>query len=397
MRKHTHGLAAAFAVLIFAGAALSGCGTPPEPETPGDFRAAEIERSLVSTGNTARLNRVFEKAAAGEDLTFAYVGGSITEGYATGARTPNCYASLSAAEFQSSYCAGGTVTCQNNGLSGTPSVIGFLRADTEVLQTQPDLIFIEFAVNDGTDQLYQTSYESLVRNCLEQPNEPAVILLFTYMESGHCCQDQQQAIGEYYGLGMISVRDAIASDLENGNILWNAYGADDVHPSSDGHRMIADMIANYFAKAKAAKSDAAYTLPAEPLHSGLYRNGSFCDASNTLYKDGSWEPGSHNNYFRAGFVFQKEKANEPLVMDVKSRALFVVYKRYNDPEWGLAGVYVNDELVGILNANTPGGWGGPQIDLVEDYGSVQDLHVEIRMLDDQTDKSFEVLALGVCE
>ena len=397
MLKHSQRLSAAFAVLLFAGAVLSGCGTSPEQENAGEYREGAVSRSLVSTGNTARLNRVFEKAAAGEDLTFAYVGGSITEGYATGARTPECYASLTAAEFETAYCKGGTVTCQNNGLSGTPSVLGFLRADTEVLQEQPDVIFIEFAVNDGSDQVYQTSYESLVRNCLEQPNEPAVILLFTYMQNGHTCQDQQQAIGEYYDLGMISVRDAVAPLLESGEMLWGEYGADDVHPSAEGHRLIADMVANYFAAAKKKKPDKDYAVPADSLHPGLYRNGRFCDASNTLYHDGSWEPGSHNNYFRAGFVFQKEAANEPLSMNVTGRVLFVVYKQYSDPEWGLAGVYVNDELVGILNANKPGGWGGPQVDVVETYDSVQDLHVEIRMLDDQTDKSFEVLALGVCE
>ena len=135
----------------------------------------------------------------------------------------------------------------------------------------------------------------------------------------------------------------------------------------------------------------------ESLHETLYRNGTFCDASNTLYKDGSWEPGSHNNYFRAGFVYQNDGENEPLVMNVTGRSLFVVYKKISDPAWGLAGVYVNDELVGILNANGPDGWGGPAVELVECYDSVRELHVEIKMLDDQTDKQFEILALGVCE
>lgn len=217
------------------------------------------------------------------------------------------------------------------------------------------------------------------------------------MENGHTCQDVQQAIGEYYDLGMISVRDAIAPELEAGTMHWGEYGADDVHPSVAGHWLIADMIAHYFEEAKAKKPDKSYSIPEDGMQEDLFRNGSFCDASNTLYRDGSWAAGSHNNYFKAGFTFQQEPENEPLAMTVTGRRLFVVYKKYNDPAWGLAGVYVNDELVGILNANGPNGWGGPEVELIETYDSVQELHVEIRMLDDQTEKSFEVFALGVCE
>ncbi|MBQ5533580.1 MAG: SGNH/GDSL hydrolase family protein, partial [Bacteroidales bacterium] len=188
------------AMLTGAAAVLTACGTvtPPEkpPETPEEFRAAMLERAVVSTGNTARLNRVFEKAANGGNITIAYVGGSITEGYAAGARSPSCYASVSAADFEKNYCTGGTVTCRNNGLSGTPSVLGNLRVTDEVLASAPDIIFLEFAVNDGKEQEYKTAYESLVRTCLSAPNEPAVILLFTYMENGHTCQEQQVEIGE---------------------------------------------------------------------------------------------------------------------------------------------------------------------------------------------------------
>ena len=242
---------AALAAVIFAGAVISGCAAEKIPDSPEAVHSAAVAHSLVSTGNTCRLGRVFEKAAGGEDITFAYVGGSITEGYSVGARAPECYASLSASEFETAYCTGGTVTCQNNGLSGTPSVLGNLRAGSEVLPSQPDIIFIEFAVNDSNDPLCQSSYESLVRSCLEAPNAPAVILLFICMENGRCCQEQQQEIGAYYDLGMISVRDGIQPELDEGRMLWSDFGADDVHPSKDGHRLIADMIANYFTAAKA--------------------------------------------------------------------------------------------------------------------------------------------------
>lgn len=397
MQKYHQICMTALIAVVCAGTALTGCNDEKQKGLSPEQREKLIADSLISTGNTARLNRVFEKAQAGEDVTIAYVGGSITEGYEAGARSPECFASLTAAAFQTDYCSGGTVTCQNDGFSGTSSVVGCLRAESVVLPSEPDIIFIEYAVNDGQDALYQTSYESLVRTCLEAPNEPAVILLFTYMENGHTCQDQQQAIGEYYDLGMISVRDAVLPLLESGSMEWSEYGSDDTHPSVDGHKIIADMTANYFAAAKNQKPDQNYEIPAESMRENLFRNGSFCDSSNVPHTIGSWEIGTHNNTFKEGFVHPQDGGNEPLTMDVTGRALFLVYKKYSDPTWGLAEIYVNDELSGIVSANVPNSYGEPAVELIKEYDTAQEMHVEIKMLDGQTNRSFEVLALGVCE
>ena len=383
------------AAALLTGTMLTGCGAPKEPQTPEEFRAAMIGRSVVSTGNTARLNRVFEKAENGGDITIAYVGGSITEGYAPGPRSEQCYASVSAAAFERDYCRGGTVTCQNNGLSGTPSVLGNLRVASEVLPSQPDIIFLEFAVNDGMEAEYKVAYESLVRTCLAAENEPAVILLFTYMENGHTCQEQQQEIGTLYDLGMISVRDAILPEMEAGRMAWSDYGDDDVHPTAKGHALLAEFIAEYFEQAKAKKPDKAYELPQEQISPELYPDASLCDASNTLYHDGAWIPGTSNSYFRAGFVYQKDEDNEPMSMTVTGKSLFLVYKKAGDPSWGMAGVYVNGSLAGIVNGYGVNAWGGPAVDLIETFDSPQEMKVEVKMLDDHTDKSFEIYAIGV--
>ena len=40
-----------------------------------------VERSLMTTGDMTRMANVFKRAADGEDIKAAYIGGSITEGY----------------------------------------------------------------------------------------------------------------------------------------------------------------------------------------------------------------------------------------------------------------------------------------------------------------------------
>ena len=396
IRKTAGKLASLCAAAMMGAAVLGGCGSSSKaPETPEEFRAAMIERSVVSTGNTARLQKVFDRAANGEDITIGYLGGSITEGYAAGARSPQCYASVSAADFEKNYCKGGKVTCQNNGLSGTPSVLGNLRAPEELLPTQPDIIFIEFAVNDGGEQDYRVCYESLVRTCVSAEYEPAVILLFTYMENGHTCQDQQQAIGEHYDLGMISVRDAIVPEMEAGRMQWKDYGDDDVHPSVAGHALLGEFIAKYFEKA-AAKKDKSYSVPADTVYPVLDIPASLHDAADLTYQNGAWSPGvTTNQRFPLGFTYQPDSGNGALAFTVTGKSLFLVYKLVNDKQFGLAGVYVNGELEKVVNGYGLNGWGGPATERIVQFDETTEMHVEIRMLDDQTDRQFELLSVGV--
>lgn len=394
--QHTKAAAAA---CLLCGLLLCGCsaGSSKAPETPEEFRAAMIGRAMVSTGNTARLNQVFEKAEAGADITVAYVGGSITEGYAAGVRSPQCYASVSAAGFQETFCKGGTVTCQNNGLSGTPSVLGNLRAPDEVLPSQPDIIFLEFAVNDGQEAEYKVSYESLVRTCLEAENSPAVILLFTYMENGHTCQEQQQEIGAHYDLGMISVRDAILPEIEAGRMAWTDYGDDDVHPTAAGHALIGEFIAEYFRQAKEKKPDRSYEIPADTVHPGLHTGSRLLDAVSLQYQNGSWSPGTNNTRFPAGFVYEKDTGNKGLRFTVTGKTLYLVYKSSKSQDYGMAGVYINGKLSGIVNGYNISGWGDPTPKLIEHFDTETEMNVEIRMLDDHTDKAFEIFAIGVSD
>ena len=68
-------------------------------------------------------------------------------------------------------------------------------------------MIIEFSVNDYTTdsqlvKLYKEAYESLVRKILKQSNQPAVILLFLFNQSG-AVQSVHDDIGKHYSLPMI--------------------------------------------------------------------------------------------------------------------------------------------------------------------------------------------------
>ena len=122
----------------------------PQPETYEEYYEIMKQKSLCSLGNTAAMKKVIEKAKNGEELTLSFIGGSITEGYTVNAA--KCYAANTYVWFMKQYGTNGEkVHYVNAGLSGTPSILGSFRLERDVLANDPDVLFIEFAVNDGTD------------------------------------------------------------------------------------------------------------------------------------------------------------------------------------------------------------------------------------------------------
>ena len=138
-----------------------------------------VENSLMTTGDMTRMANVLKKAENGEEITVAYIGGSITEGLTVAPANPElCWASLSYKWLCEQY-PDATIKFVNAGLSGTPSILGNVRLERDVLAYDPDICFVEFAVNDGTEMKYRNAYESLVRTLLTADKDIAPLLLFT--------------------------------------------------------------------------------------------------------------------------------------------------------------------------------------------------------------------------
>ena len=233
-----------------------------------------LERSLYRIGNTERINKAIEKAQAGENVTLAFIGGSITEGMgaAPGGNTKNadCYAKLAYEDFASVYGTGDNVKYVNAGESGTPSTLGMLRVERDVLRYEPDIVFVEFAVNDGGDLLAQQSYESLVKTLLTYRSEPAVILILNRLENGYSASTHMKNIGEHYDLPVVSVADAITPELDFGRMKWSDFSADSSHPNKDGHRLVSSFITYMFMQAHNTLS-APYALPEKEFYGAPYK------------------------------------------------------------------------------------------------------------------------------
>lgn len=68
------------------------------------------------------------------------------------------------------------------GVGGTPSELGVIRYERDILRdgaVTPDIVVVEFAVNDEGDETKGNCFESLCLKILSASNQPAVILLFS--------------------------------------------------------------------------------------------------------------------------------------------------------------------------------------------------------------------------
>ncbi len=362
-----------------------------------------VKRSFVSFGNTYRLENKLSKAAGGETVTVAYLGGSITEGIGAPDKE-SCYAKLSFNAI--SEMNGGNFEYLNAGLSGTPSILGNLRVQKDVLDYSPDIVFLEFAVNDGMENIYKESYESLVRTILKQDSEPAVILLFTVTETGHTCQEHMSQIGEYYQLPMISVPNAIQPEIEAGRMTWADYSADEAHPNAEGHKLVAEFIENYFSQLMMKDTaDPSYEMPVLPKFGNSYESAFLAEADygnsneDIQIQDTGSFPVTERRIadFEKGAWLYSGEGQQPLKMTVNGNSLFFICKRNNSSSMGKFEVYMDGKKAATIDTNQPDGWGEPYAFQAVNRSGVHQMEVEIVPTADSAGKTIEIFGIAVSQ
>ena len=199
------------------------------------------QRGLVSLGNTARLQAVFEKARRGEPITVAAIGGSITAGGAATKDAKNRYVNRLAAWFATNFPQA-KVRAVNAGIGGTNSYYGAMRLQADVLAHKPDLVVVEYAVNNMPDRGFAESYEGVLRQILRDPQQIAVIEPFFMHKDGENAQTWQEMLGRHYQLPMVSFRDAWWPEFTAGRAAWEDLYADVVHPNDTGHILASELL-----------------------------------------------------------------------------------------------------------------------------------------------------------
>ena len=122
------------------------------------------------------LPNFFSKALIGDSIKVAYLGGSIT--------AQNGWRVLSLEWFKKQYPKG-KFTEINAAIGGTGSDFGVFRLNDHVLKFKPDLVFVEFTVNDGgtPEEKIIRSMEGIVRQIWQQNPKTDICFVYTLKDS----------------------------------------------------------------------------------------------------------------------------------------------------------------------------------------------------------------------
>lgn len=377
-----------------------------------------IGNSLLSLGNTMRLKRAIEKAKRGEDVVIAYIGGSITQGAGAKPITEKSYAYLSYRGFCDLFTKDGGkhVKFVKAGVGGTPSELGMIRYEKDVTDygnIKPDIVIVEFAVNDEGDETEGVSYESLVRKIAKAENEPAVILNFAVFMSEWNLESRLVPVGENYDLPMVSVKAAVVPQFNKDTaITKRQYFYDIFHPTNDGHRVMADCLIHLFEKADEAEMpdcDSDFSKP--PVKGSQFEDIVLVDSVNISdfasvtengfdYKDTEIQRVERNmdNFstpvLENGWAKKSGTKNAEFNMTITCKNLILVSKDSGSPQFGKADVYVDDKLV-LTPDPLVNGWDHCNPQIILDETESKEHQVRIVMHPGDEEKRFTILGFGV--
>jgi len=352
------------------------------------------KNALLNEGNLARLAATMKKARNGEEITVGVIGGSITQG-SLASNPEKCYASLFFKWWQTAF-PNTKINFVNAGVGGTTSYLGVHRVDTDLLSHHPDVVVVEFSVNDSNTLFYKETYEDLVRRILEQENMPAVVQLMMTMEDGTSAQTQHLLVGFKYNLPRISYGNMVMKEIANGTFTWDDISPDNIHPNDRGHAMVGEILWRYL-NSVYAKLDIITEEPApfdvEPFFKEAYIDATILDNTNI-------EPTSYGSFEKVKVFdrFPNDWATttgvESIVFEVEAQNIGIMYYKSVDGKHGQYDVYIDGQFAWKLDSNFAGGWGN-YADTVEVFRSDEKKKhtIEIKKSDDSTGDLFAVLGL----
>lgn len=363
-----------------------------------------IKNSFVSSGNNHLVKKVLEKMRAGEEVILAAIGGSVTEG-AGPSDFHQGYAYQFKDLFIQKYAADAAkVKFVPAGIGGTPSAMGVIRYQRDVVAAagrDPDLLIVEFAVNDWLECTNTRAMEYIVRNALEHGT--AVIMLYaaaTYTNQ----QAQIKPVADFYNLPQVSISDGLAGSGVNQEKDSKVYYSDYVHPTRYGHTYMAKCLMNLIEKIDRAQTDQPYQIPAGYKNENAFKSFAAVFAD-TKDKNVQINTGAFNKkdeaiqgYSHGGKCFPenwyKIDGVEPFKMSLNCKSLIMVYKNANNDSFGKAEVYVDGKLQKNYAGHEDGGWNNCMIVMIVDEAVSAPHTIEIKMAEGDEDKAFTILAFG---
>ena len=218
----------------------------------------------------ASLEHTYRRLTEDKELTIAYFGGSVTAGH--GASNANRYSwrALVGKWFSTEF-PDAEIRNINLALGESGTYLGAYRVPLDVITAQPDLLFIEYSINDfyykSTYQQAASQYETIIREVKTAlPDTDIVTILVTdrsclgtnQLGMLHTQAQAHEDIAKAYHIPTIHAGHYLAATAEYSYANWNKYAIDVVHPNNAGYEVYFQIIREFLRK---SLLDTDFSLP----------------------------------------------------------------------------------------------------------------------------------------
>ncbi len=202
------------------------------------------------------LTNTYNKLTRDKELTVVYFGGSLTNGYGCADIHTESWRAKSGAWLQTNF-PDASIKLIDTAIGESGTHLGVYRVQRDVIGNKPDLLFVEYAINDLYDkagqELAALRFETIVREVRCALPECDIVTVLTTNKNtapitksgGYFAEAAgHNSIATAYGLPVLNIGkgmlDSIAQIENNATwwddlSIWNAYFIDGVHPNSTGH------------------------------------------------------------------------------------------------------------------------------------------------------------------
>lgn len=360
------------------------------------------ENGIANRGNLDRMKKLMKRAQAGEKLTIAFLGGSITQGCLT-TQHELCYAYRTFQWWEKTF-PDAEFTYVNAGIGATDSQLGVARVADDVFAKKPDFVSIEFSVNDEPKEHYKETYEGLVRRVYGDESEPAVMIIHNvYYHNGGNAQIQHSQIARHYKIPSVSMQSSIYPEVVAGRIPNRDITEDDLHPNNLGHELVAGVITHFLAKVlneievpetAAPKLAAPITINAYE-HSKRYQNYNYEPKLAGFVKDTAVQT-DITDCFKRGWRASRE--GDSITFEVEGTCIAVQYCKTIHKPAPIAEVVIDGDMEHAvrLDANFDETWGDKlQLDTIAEHIEKKLHTVEIRVVETHEDDKSDFNLISV--
>ncbi|MBK8806865.1 MAG: T9SS type A sorting domain-containing protein [Bacteroidales bacterium] len=277
----------------------------------------------------------------------------------------------------------------NSGIVGTNSSFGVHRLTRDVLIHEPDLVIVEFSINDTPGDEAQIAMEGITRQLLSYNTSPAIMFLLLKQSNGTTAATSHRVVGQHYKLPMIDYANEINEIISSDGIasINNLY-SDGIHPNDLGMEYISKMFHKelnliYNNRPNLIKPIEINSNISSPITANRYNKTRLINTENIIPSENiGWKKSIANSW-------TGDTSGATITFDIQGTSISLIYTKFNDKLRGRVDVWIDNQTPKTLDGYWTETWGKGFVftNLANNLsGGIHKLHLKIR-----TDKTSDYI------